>query len=137
MSDAPERALLHWLLTEGRTVPDLPALLEAFGERLQRHTSAERIWFGTRLLHPQTAAYSWLWTAGQPVVQRELGYARFAELRDTIDSPVRRLERGALSVRFRRGGSQIFLSGELLERTFSACYVACDARPRRDTRARP
>ena len=80
---------------------DIPRLLEAFGEQLQRYTSAERIWYGTRLLHPQTAAYIWTWVAGEPVVERELNYALFAKLRDTVDSPARQLERGAPSVRFR------------------------------------
>jgi len=106
MSDAPKLTLLYWLLTEGRTAPDIPTLLEAFGEQLQRYTSAERIWYGTRLLHPQTAAYIWIWTANKPVIERELGYARFAELRSTIDSPARRLERGAPSVRFRNDGGE-------------------------------
>jgi len=99
---SPADALQRWILTEGRAAADVPSLLAALGARLAEYAPVDRLWAGTKLLHPQAAAYLWIWEAGRPVVARELSYALFARLRQG-DSPVRRLERGAPSVRFRPG----------------------------------
>lgn len=90
--------LQHWLLTEGRTPHSMEVLLTRFAERLAALVPVARIWAGTRVLHPQAAAWLWIWEGDQPVFHHQLSYTRFAELRQT-DTLARRLELGAESVR--------------------------------------
>ncbi len=65
----------------------------------------ERMWAGTFLLHPQAAAYVWVWSSHRPneLIQREISYTLFARL-EALDSPLRRLRFGdedVLRVRLR------------------------------------
>ena len=108
-----------WLLTEGRTLPDVPTLLAELGARLP---GVDRIWAGTKLLHPQAAAYLWIWEDGRPTITRELSYTLFARLRQG-DSPVRRLERGAPFVRFRpHDADQTDVTRDLWEAGYADLY---------------
>jgi adenylate cyclase len=111
--------LQRWILTEGRRARTVPDLLDAFAQRLREDAPVDRIWCGTKLLHPQAAAYVWIWEAQRPPIARELSYSLFAKLRQG-DSPVRRLERGAESVRFQRGdGDETADVTSLWERDFT------------------
>ncbi len=93
-----------WLLTEGRRCPSVPALLRALASQLRPVVPVERVWVGTEVLHPQAAAYLWVWEAGAEPVDREVSYDRFALLQGQ-DSPARRLQRDARSeVRFVHDG---------------------------------
>lgn len=98
----PAALLQRWLLTDGRAAASVPDLLEQVSLALRRHAPVDRMWIGTRVLHPQAAAYLWIHEHGQPLVARELSYALFARMRQG-DSPARRLERGAPVVCFRAG----------------------------------
>lgn len=98
-------AITRWLLIEGRRASDLQPLMLATIEQYRRDeigVPIDRLWAGTLLLHPQAAAYFWVWERDRPdeMLERELSYARFAEL-DDRDSPARRLRNGASSVRAR------------------------------------
>lgn len=98
----PAALLQRWLLTDGRAAASVPDLLEQVSLALRRHAPVDRLWVGTKVLHPQAAAYLWIHEQAKPLVARELSYAVFARLRQG-DSPARRLERGAPSVCFRPG----------------------------------
>lgn len=100
------QALQHWLLTDGRLVRSMEELLDQFTVQLRKHVPVDRIWAGTKVLHPQTAAWLWIWEHGKPIFCRELSYTLFAELRQD-DTPVRRLELGAPYVRLQAGGDNI------------------------------
>ncbi len=103
----PAALELHqWLLTEGRTVSSMESLLCGFAERLQAFVPVGRIWAGTRVLHPQAAAWLWIWEGDQPVFHRQLSYSLFAELRRG-DTLARRLELGAPFVRLNADSSDI------------------------------
>jgi len=63
-------ALVDWLLGEGRTVPDIPALLEALCRRLVAEgLPLWRCVLGLRLLHPQIRYMGHFWRRGQPAVE--------------------------------------------------------------------
>ncbi|MCO4770212.1 MAG: adenylate/guanylate cyclase domain-containing protein [Deltaproteobacteria bacterium] len=95
-------AFQHWLLTTGRQAANVPALLDLLGEKLHREAQVDRIWIGTTLLHPQTAAHTWVWTPETPAAGRSLGHNLYRTLAMDLNSPARRLELGAPFVRYRR-----------------------------------
>lgn len=98
--------LQRWILTEGRRAPSVPALLEGLAAALAPHAPVVRMWAGTKVLHPQAAAYLWIHETGRPPIARELSYALFAAMRQG-DSPARRLELGAPHVCFRPGDADL------------------------------
>ena len=93
----PAALLQRWLLTDGRAAASVPDLLEQVSLALRRHAPVDRMWIGTRVLHPQAAAYLWIHEHGQPLVARELSYALFARMRQG-DSPARGHQRRAPGV---------------------------------------
>lgn len=95
------RALEQWLLTEGRQARTVSELMTTLGPRLAEVTPVERVWAGTKVLHPQAAAYFWIWTHDGPLMARELNHALMDRLREG-DTPIRRLEKGAAYVHLRR-----------------------------------
>jgi adenylate cyclase len=96
----PATEIIHWLLSTGRTYPTVAKFQAALVEQLVEYAPVDRLWCGTTVLHPQAAAYLWIWQRGSPPKERELGYAQFAQLEES-DSPARRLKHGAAHVRFR------------------------------------
>jgi len=96
----PANKIIRWLLSTGRTYPTVPQLQAALAQQVGEHAPIDRLWCGTTVLHPQAAAYLWIWQRGSPPKERELGYAQFAQLEES-DSPARRLKHGAPHVRFR------------------------------------
>jgi adenylate cyclase len=96
----PATDIINWLLSTGRTYSSVLTLQAALAERVARYAPIDRLWCGTTVLHPQAAAYFWVWQSGHPPKERELGYARFAQL-DNVDNPMRRLKHGAPQIRFR------------------------------------
>ena len=90
--------LHHWLLTRGRVAASMEDLLDGFARELRTLAPVDRIWAGTRVLHPQAAAWLWIWEVDQPVFHRQLSYVLFAKLRQG-DTLARRLELGAPFVR--------------------------------------
>jgi len=101
----PAAQISHWILTEGRCCDSVSELLGGVAAQIQPHLPVHRLWAGTRLLHPQTAAYVWIWEDGWPDIEQELSYVRFATVRQT-DSPLLRLEHGASRVRFSLAGDR-------------------------------
>lgn len=99
----PARAVIDWLLRDGRALAGVPELQEALGAELRRHVSVDRLWFGTRVLHPQAAAYAWVWSVDGVSRCLELTHEEVQEL-SVDDMPLERLRDGAPSVRFRREG---------------------------------
>ncbi len=93
-------AIIRWLLSTGRTYPTVGKLQAALVDQVVEYVPVDRLWCGTTVLHPQGAAYFWIWQRDRPPVERELGYDRFAKLEES-DSPARRLKLGAPDVRFR------------------------------------
>lgn len=91
----------RWLLHEGRVFATVPELLEAFAAKLCEVGAMDRMWCGTKVLHPQAAAYLWVWRPGAPLFEGEISYDRFASM-DSVDSPIQRLRLGAPFVRFNR-----------------------------------
>ncbi len=92
--------LIAWLLDEGRRCASVPELLGALGPRVAACTSLERIWLGTKVLHPQAAAYVWIWERGRDEVREmSLSYAVFQEL-EQHDSPILRLRLGEPEVHY-------------------------------------
>jgi adenylate cyclase len=102
----PAALLQRWLLTDGRAAASVPDLLEQVSLALRRHAPVDRMWVGTKVLHPQAAAYLWIHEQGRPLVAGELSYAVFARMRQG-DSPARRLERGAPVVCFQPGDADL------------------------------
>ena len=86
--------IIRWLLSTGRTFPTVPRLQEALAQQVVEYAPIDRLWCGTTVLHPQAAAYLWIWQRDSPPKERELGYAQFAQLEES-DSPARRLKHGA------------------------------------------
>ncbi len=101
----PAAKLCHWILTDGRRCDSVLELMGGLAAQMRAYLRVDRVWTGTRLLHPQTAAYVWIWEDGQPDVERKLTYIRFAMVRQR-DSPVLRLEHGEPRVRFSLAGDQ-------------------------------
>ena len=95
----PANNIIRWLLRTGRTYPTVPRLQAALVQQVVKYAPVDRLWCGTTVLHPQAAAYLWIWQRDSPPIDRELGYALFAQMQES-DSPVRRLKRGAPHVRF-------------------------------------
>ncbi|MCP4808357.1 MAG: adenylate/guanylate cyclase domain-containing protein [Proteobacteria bacterium] len=95
------REIERWLLTEGRNARTVIELMNTVCPRLAEVTPVERVWAGTKVLHPQAAAYFWIWTADGPLMARELNHALMEKLKQG-DTPIRRLEKGAAYVRIRR-----------------------------------
>ena len=93
-------AIIRWLLSTGRTYTSVGKLQAALVEQLVEHVPVDRLWCGTTVLHPQAAAYLWIWQRDSPPKELELGYAQFAQMEER-DSPARRLKHGADHVRFR------------------------------------
>ncbi len=93
-------AIIRWLLSTGRTYTSVGKLQAALVEQLVEHVPVDRLWCGTTVLHPQAAAYLWIWRRDSPLKELELGYAQFAQMEES-DSPARRLKHGADHVRFR------------------------------------
>ena len=99
-------ALTRWMLTEGRSHGTVEAVLAAWGTRLREVLPLDRIWLGTKVLHPQAAAWAWTWEPGAAVRSRSISYEYFAaDIQN--DSPARRLERGAPFVRLTRDSPDI------------------------------
>ena len=96
----PATDIIRWLLSTGRSYPTVAKLQAALVEQVVEHAPIDRLWCGTTVLHPQAAAYLWIWQRDSPPKERELGYAQFAQMEES-DSPARRLKRGADHVRFR------------------------------------
>ncbi len=96
----PATEIINWLLSTGRTYPTVAKLQAALVEQVVEHVPIDRLWCGTTVLHPQAAAYLWIWQRDSPPKERELGYAQFAQMEES-DSPARRLKHGADHVRFR------------------------------------
>ncbi|MFT5587132.1 MAG: adenylate cyclase [Cognaticolwellia sp.] len=96
MSDTPD-TLQRWLLTVARARGTVPELLEALSARLRQSMPLDRLFCGTTILHPQAAAWAWIWTPATPVRTLSFSFAEFQRL-GKRDSPVRRLERGATEV---------------------------------------
>ena len=92
--------IIRWLLSTGRTYPTVAKLQAALVEQVVEYAPIDRLWCGTTVLHPQGAAYLWIWQRDSPSKERELGYALFAQMEES-DSPARRLKHGADHVRFR------------------------------------
>ena len=92
--------IIGWLLTTGRSYPTVGELQAALVEQVVEHVPVDRLWCGTTVLHPQAAAYFWVWQRDTPPREHELDYHRFAKLEES-DSPARRLKHGADHVRFR------------------------------------
>jgi len=101
MSQGSGADLEGWLLTAGRRCGDVPDLLAGLMPQLRAELGVDRLWVGTNVLHPQAAAYAWVWEHGREV--RRLAFTReqMAALQH-VDTPMRRLQRGD-KVRFRRG----------------------------------
>ncbi len=93
--------LQSWLLTEGRRSSTVSELLSSLMPRLQRAARVDRLWLGTTVLHPQAAAYGWIWSPDEEKTV-EFSHHRFALL-DAQDSPLGRLRDGAPSLRVRPG----------------------------------
>ncbi len=93
-------AIIRWLLSTGRTYTTVGKLQAALVEQIVEYVPVDRLWCGTTVLHPQAAAYLWVWQRDSPPKERELGYAQFAQMEEN-DSPARRLKHGADHVRFR------------------------------------
>jgi len=93
--------LIAWLLSTGRTYSTVPRLQDALAEKVAGYAPIDRLWCGTTVLHPQAAAYFWVWQRGSAPVERELEYARFAQL-EKGDNPMHRLKCGAPHLRFRK-----------------------------------
>ena len=91
--------VIQWLLITGRTYSTVLALQAALVEQVVEYVPVDRLWCGTTVLHPQGAAYVWIWQRGSPPREHELGYDLFAKLEES-DSPARRLKQGADHVRF-------------------------------------
>lgn len=51
----------------------MPGLLQRCAERLREDAPVDGIWCGTKLLHPQAAAYIWIWEDPHPPVARDGG----------------------------------------------------------------
>ena len=100
MSKLPDTAqtLQRWLLTEARTCGTVDQFLEALSARLRRSVPLDRLFCGTIVLHPQAAAWAWIWRPDRPLRALAFSFAEFQRLGQS-DSPVRRLERGAAEVR--------------------------------------
>jgi adenylate cyclase len=96
--------LARWLLDAGRRCSTIEELLRELGPRLRARVPVDRLWVGTKVLHPQSAAWYWVWTASEPVVFRQLDHASIERLAQG-DTPIRRLELGADSVRIRRSAA--------------------------------
>ena len=96
----PANTIIRWLLSTGRTYSTVGRLQAELAQQVVEHAPVDRLWCGTTVLHPQAAAYLWIWQRGSPPQERELGYAQFAQLEEN-DSPARRLRLGAPYVRFR------------------------------------
>lgn len=96
----PATEIIRWLLSTGRTYPTVPGLQAALADQVAEHVPIDRLWCGTTVLHPQAAAYLWIWQRDRPPTVHELGYAQFAQMEEK-DSPARRLKQGAPHVRFR------------------------------------
>jgi adenylate cyclase len=101
MSSTPDttETLQHWLLTGARTCCSVPEFLEALSARLRRSMPLDRLFCGTTVLHPQAAAWAWIWSPDAPLRTLAFSFAEFQRLGQS-DSPVRRLERGAPEVRW-------------------------------------
>ncbi len=97
LPDTPE-TLQYWLLTNARTCGTVPQLLEALAARLRRSIPLHRLFCGTIVLHPQAAAWAWIWLPESPLRTLAFSFDEFQRLGQN-DSPVRRLERGANEVR--------------------------------------
>jgi adenylate cyclase len=93
----------EWLLEDGRRALTMKAMLLGALAALKRAgITIDRMWAGTRLLHPQAAAFVWIWESerAERIVELELSYARFAAL-DKLDSPTKRIRLGAPFIRAR------------------------------------
>ena len=86
-----------WLLDQGRRCGTVEELVRGLLSRLP--VPVHRLWIGTKVLHPQAAAWLWIWTPETDVRTVELSYDRFAKL-DQSDSPAQRLRKGAPFVRY-------------------------------------
>lgn len=122
MSSTPDTAesLQRWLLTEARRCESMDRLLSTLSARLQRSMPLDRLFCGTRVLHPQVAAWAWIWRPQRPVRTLAFSFTDFQRL-GRQDSPVRRLEQGAAQVRCRasQGTSGMGDVDELLEAGFT------------------
>ncbi len=96
----PATEITRWLLSTGRTYSTVGSLQAALVDQVVEYAPVDRLWCGTTVLHPQGAAYLWIWQRDSLPKERELGYAQFAQL-EAKDSPARRLKLGAPAVRFR------------------------------------
>ncbi len=66
-------AIIRWLLSTGRTYTTVGKLQAALVEQIVEYVPVDRLWCGTTVLHPQAAAYLWVWQRDSPPKERELG----------------------------------------------------------------
>ena len=66
-----DHPVIHWLMNDGRKIPELSAFLEAFaGQLRQAGVDVARITTGVPILHPQIVSFSGLWRLGAGVSER-------------------------------------------------------------------
>ncbi|MED5373898.1 MAG: adenylate/guanylate cyclase domain-containing protein [Myxococcota bacterium] len=99
----PTEDLTAWLLDHGRMLPTVREVVGAFAQQLRRHAPVDRFWFGTKVLHPQAAAFFWV-CEGDEVRESSMSYARFDHLAQR-DSPILRLRHGAPETWFKVGSA--------------------------------
>lgn len=109
-------ATAAWLVQEGRDLPDSGAVIGEFCRRLiAEGFPLDRLTVGTRTLHPQVAAISFVWYRGRGApeeVQREHGVL---ESEVYLRSPIRALYEGAPEIRRRLEGPDAVLDFPILE----------------------
>jgi adenylate cyclase len=104
VTTSPNRdELLDWLLQDGRRCNDVPSLLEELLPRLRNAAPVDRMFVGTTVLHPQAAAYAWIWEDGADRLARLTFTREDMERFEGVDNPMARLRLGAQSLRFRHG----------------------------------
>ena len=79
LPDTPE-TLQYWLLTNARTCGTVPQLLEALAARLRRSIPLHRLFCGTIVLHPQAAAWAWIWLPESPLRTLAFSFDEFQRL---------------------------------------------------------
>jgi adenylate cyclase len=88
-----------WLLAEGRFITDPTALLDALADRLLRAGAPLwRIRFGMRTLHPEVAAWAYIWIRGQGTTEERIEHG----VEDTdafLGSPIETVFRSRQTVR--------------------------------------
>jgi len=70
-----EHPVIHWLMNDGKKLPESSPFLEAFAGQLQQAgVDVTRITTGVPILHPQIVSFSGLWRLGDGVSERLYHY---------------------------------------------------------------